>query len=160
VVSLLPWRYLVFYSGGVDPVVLGKAAVGAAALALACLTTPVGVLDRIHPRTLVLVTLYLMVGLGGALAAGEITASAILAVRVLMVAVTVLLIVASYPPAVLVNSLGMATGPLAGGLIYDAFSSYAWLYIASWAMGLGAFLMAMNFKPFPKPRVELAPAAA
>src|SRR3954464_5814761 len=58
------------------------------------------------------------------------------------------------------GSLGMATGPLAGGLIYDAFSSYAWLYIASWAMGLGAFLMAMNFKPFPKPRAELAPAAA
>ncbi len=110
VVSLLPWRYLVFYSGGVDPVVLGKAAVGAAALALACLTTPVGVLDRIRPRTMVLVTLYLMVGLGGALAAGGITASAILAVRVLMVAVTVLLVVASYPPAVLVNSLGVATG--------------------------------------------------
>src|SRR3954454_2471919 len=58
------------------------------------------------------------------------------------------------------GSLGMATGPLAGGLIYDAFSSYAWLYIASWAMGLGAFLMAMNFKPFPKPRAELAPAGA
>ena len=90
--------------------VLGKAAVGAAALALACLTTLVGVLARIRPRTMVLVTLYLMVGLGGALAAGGITASAILAVRVLMVAVTVLLVVASYPPAVLVNSLGVATG--------------------------------------------------
>src|SRR4051795_7448383 len=58
------------------------------------------------------------------------------------------------------GSLGMATGPLAGGLIYDSFASYAWLYIASWAMGLGAFLMAMNFKPFPKPQAELAPAAA
>ena len=74
------------------------------------LTTPVGVLDRIRPRTIWPVTLYLMVGLRGALAAGEITASAILAVRVLMVAVTVLLVVASYPPAVLVNSLGVATG--------------------------------------------------
>ncbi len=58
------------------------------------------------------------------------------------------------------GSLGMATGPLAGGLIYDAFSSYAWLYIASWAMGLGAFLMAMNFRPFAKPRGEAAAAAA
>ncbi|MFZ8348882.1 hypothetical protein ACO1LM_13700, partial [Staphylococcus aureus] len=37
------------------------------------------------------------------------------------------------------GSLGMAAGPLAGGLIYDAFSSYAWLYVGSWAMGLGAF---------------------
>ncbi|MCA1466596.1 MFS transporter [Bradyrhizobium sp. IC3195] len=58
------------------------------------------------------------------------------------------------------GSLGMATGPLAGGLIYDAFSSYAWLYIASWAMGLGAFLMAMTFRPFAKPQGEVAPAAA
>ncbi|TWB04069.1 MFS transporter [Bradyrhizobium stylosanthis] len=58
------------------------------------------------------------------------------------------------------GSLGMATGPLAGGLIYDAFSSYAWLYIVSWAMGLGAFLMAMTFRPFAKPQGEAAPVAA
>ena len=48
------------------------------------------------------------------------------------------------------GSLGMATGPLAGGLIYDTFASYAWLYIGSWAVGLGAFLIAMTFRPFPK----------
>jgi MFS family permease len=48
------------------------------------------------------------------------------------------------------GSLGMATGPLAGGLIYDTFASYGWLYIGSWGMGLGAFLIAMTFKPFPK----------
>ncbi|WP_316174972.1 MULTISPECIES: MFS transporter [unclassified Bradyrhizobium] len=56
------------------------------------------------------------------------------------------------------GSLGMATGPLAGGLIYDAFSSYAWLYIGSWLMGLGAFLIAMTFRPFPKLEPEPAPA--
>jgi MFS family permease len=48
------------------------------------------------------------------------------------------------------GSLGMATGPLAGGLIYDTFASYAWLYIGSWAVGLGAFAIAMTFRPFPK----------
>ncbi len=48
------------------------------------------------------------------------------------------------------GSLGMATGPLAGGLIYDTFASYSWLYIGSWIMGLGAFLIAMTFKPVPK----------
>jgi MFS family permease len=48
------------------------------------------------------------------------------------------------------GSLGMATGPLAGGLIYDTFASYAWLYIVSWAVGLGAFLIALTLKPFPK----------
>ena len=47
------------------------------------------------------------------------------------------------------GSLGMATGPLAGGLIYDTFASYTWLYIGSWVMGLGAFLIAMTFRPMP-----------
>jgi MFS family permease len=45
------------------------------------------------------------------------------------------------------GSLGMATGPIAGGLIYDAFASYAWLYIGAWGMGLGAFLMALRICP-------------
>ena len=31
------------------------------------------------------------------------------------------------------GSLGMATGPVAGGLIYDTFASYTWLYAGSWA---------------------------
>jgi MFS family permease len=56
------------------------------------------------------------------------------------------------------GSLGMATGPLAGGLIYDTFSSYAWLYIGSWIMGLGAFLIAMTFRPVPTARLAAAPA--
>jgi MFS family permease len=56
------------------------------------------------------------------------------------------------------GSLGMATGPIAGGLIYDTFSSYAWLYIGAWGMGLGAFLMAMCFRPFPKAQAAPVPA--
>jgi MFS family permease len=56
------------------------------------------------------------------------------------------------------GSLGMATGPVAGGLIYDTFASYAWLYIGAWGMGLGAFLMAMSFRPFPKARAAPVPA--
>ncbi len=50
------------------------------------------------------------------------------------------------------GSLGMATGPLAGGLIYDTFASYAWLYIGSWLMGLGAFLIILTFRPMPVAR--------
>ena len=48
------------------------------------------------------------------------------------------------------GSLGMATGPLAGGMIFDALGSYTWLYAGSAAIGLGAFLIAMTFRPFPK----------
>jgi MFS family permease len=58
------------------------------------------------------------------------------------------------------GSLGMATGPLAGGLIYDSFASYAWLYIGSWAFGLGAFAIALTFRPFAKPEAEPAPLPA
>lgn len=62
------------------------------------------------------------------------------------------------------GSLGMATGPVAGGLIYDTFASYAWLYIGSWAFGLGAFAIALTFRPFPKadPKTEaqIAPVPA
>lgn len=54
------------------------------------------------------------------------------------------------------GSLGMATGPLAGGLIYDNLASYTWLYLGSAGMGLGAFLIAMTFRPFPKEQKEQA----
>ena len=58
------------------------------------------------------------------------------------------------------GSLGMASGPVAGGLIYDTFGSYAWLYIGSWAVGLGAFLIALTFRPFAKVEAQPAPASA
>ncbi|WP_374369194.1 MFS transporter [Dongia sp.] len=45
------------------------------------------------------------------------------------------------------GGLGMALGPVAGGWIYDSFASYSWLYIGSWAIGLGAVLIALTFKP-------------
>jgi MFS family permease len=56
------------------------------------------------------------------------------------------------------GSLGMAIGPLAGGLIHDALSDYRWLYVGAWVIGVGAFLIAMTFRPFPKAEPELAPA--
>ncbi|WP_176047308.1 MFS transporter [Burkholderia sp. BCC1644] len=52
------------------------------------------------------------------------------------------------------GSLGMAAGPVAGGLIVDTFGSYGWLYLGSFAIGIGAFLIAMMFRPFPKPHPE------
>ena len=46
------------------------------------------------------------------------------------------------------GSFGMATGPLAGGLIYDTFSSYGGLYLGAGALGICAFLIASTFKPY------------
>ena len=46
-----------------------------------------------------------------------------------------------------VSTLGMALGPVAGGALYDAFGSYAWLFVGSVAMGLGAVAIAFTFRP-------------
>ena len=54
------------------------------------------------------------------------------------------------------SSLGMAAGPLVGGLIYDALDSYQWLYIGSFAIGIGAFLIALLFRPARSPEAEPA----
>ncbi len=58
------------------------------------------------------------------------------------------------------GSLGMATGPLAGGLIYDTFGSYLWLYVGAWGLGIGATCMAMTFRPFPIKAAQPVPADA
>ena len=58
--------------------------------------------------------------------------------------------------ASLVSSLGMALGPLAGGWIFDAFGTYTWLYIGSFAVGLGAVAIALAFPPFsPRPQAAI-----
>ncbi len=56
------------------------------------------------------------------------------------------------------GSLGMATGPVVGGLIYDRFATYSWLYLCSWGLGMGAFLIIMMFRPFAKAAAEEVPA--
>jgi MFS family permease len=48
------------------------------------------------------------------------------------------------------SSLGMALGPVLGGLIYDTTSSYAWLFIGAFALGLGASLAALAFTRLPR----------
>jgi MFS family permease len=56
------------------------------------------------------------------------------------------------------GSLGMATGPVAGGLIYDAVGSYRWLYIGACGIGLGAFLISLTFRPIAKDEAATATA--
>ena len=55
------------------------------------------------------------------------------------------------------GSLGMSTGPLLGGMVYDRFDSYALMYIGSWGMGLAAVLILMTFRPFATRQVVMAP---
>ena len=57
------------------------------------------------------------------------------------------------------GSLGMALGPVLGGWLYDTTGSYGGLYLTSFAMGIGAFLIAMTFRPFPKIEPKMADGA-
>jgi MFS family permease len=45
------------------------------------------------------------------------------------------------------STLGMALGPWTGGRVYDLYGSYFWLYIGSFAIGLGAVMIAFTFRP-------------
>jgi MFS family permease len=51
--------------------------------------------------------------------------------------------------ATMLSSLGMALGPVVGGWLYDRYGSYAWMYIGSMGVGLGAVAIALTF-----PRAE------
>jgi MFS family permease len=51
--------------------------------------------------------------------------------------------------ATMVSCAGMALGPAIGGWIFDHFGSYGWLYIGSFAVGLGATAIALLFPPLP-----------
>ena len=57
------------------------------------------------------------------------------------------------------GSLGMATGPVMGGAIFDATGGFGLMYLIRAGMGLFAFLIATTFRPFPKaPEVAGIPA--
>ena len=55
------------------------------------------------------------------------------------------------------SSLGMALGPLAGGVIFDKLGGYGLLYVGSFGIGLTAALIMLTFRPA---RVEQASALA
>src|SRR5712672_2822991 len=60
---------------------------------------------------------------------------------------------AVFGAAAMVSSLGMALGPVVGGWIYDRFGGYTWLYLGSFAVGIGAVGIALAFPPFRRANV-------
>ncbi len=46
------------------------------------------------------------------------------------------------------GGLGMAAGPITGGLIYDVFGGYGWMFAGAFVLGLVACLIMVSFKPF------------
>jgi MFS family permease len=54
--------------------------------------------------------------------------------------------------ASMASSLGMALGPLAGGVIFDTYGTYGRLYIGSSLIGLAAVAVMLTFRPARQPR--------
>ena len=52
--------------------------------------------------------------------------------------------------AIMLSTLAMSLGPLAGGWIFDASGGYAWLYAGSLVIGLCAAAIALAFPPVPR----------
>lgn len=108
IISLLAWRTGAYYSGGVDAVVAVKGVLSLAALGLAAfLAADRPIRNDLGAGTFVIVLLYLAVTIFGAWAEGPVLSSLVLAVRVLIVAVTVGLVVAVFDYVdILVTFLG------------------------------------------------------
>jgi MFS family permease len=58
--------------------------------------------------------------------------------------------------ATMLSAIGMAFGPLAGGWVFDGFGAYDWLFIGSFAVGLGAVAIALAFPRLPRERLQPA----
>lgn len=116
---VVAWRQGAFYSGGVDPVVALKALMQSAALAWAwVLAKKHGLARPLGIRSLNYLLMILSVSLIGAVAAGDVMASAVIAIRVIMMALTLMLVMRSYSaePTLLALALAMAiVGVLSAG---------------------------------------------
>jgi MFS family permease len=66
---------------------------------------------------------------------------------------------ATFGAVAFASTLGMALGPWLGGVLYDSFGSYAWLFIGSFGIGLGAVALAFAFRP-PAPFRVAVPSVA
>ncbi len=54
---------------------------------------------------------------------------------------------ATFGAVAFASTLGMALGPWLGGVLYDSFGSYSWLFVGSFGIGLGAVAIAFAFRP-------------
>lgn len=113
--SCVAWRRGVFYSGGLDVVVMAKAALCVVALLLAGTAPRTGVpWSALRAGPVPWLGLYLCVSFVGALMHGNALPTAVLAARVVLITVTIVLLVRAYPWSTLLSTLTSAMLLLAG----------------------------------------------
>lgn len=109
VVASVSWRRDTYYDGGVDPVVLAKAALTLLALALALTgRLPARAWSRFRASPVLWLGSYLVVTSVGAVLADTAVASVVLVVRLALVAAIVLVIVLTHPWHQVINAVAAA----------------------------------------------------
>lgn len=125
VVSVVSWRTGAIFDGGIDGVVIAKAALSALALAGAVATR---LLSRArHPlgaRSTFLLALALGVSLVGALASGNLLPSAIVTVRIAVLAAIVLVLLSCTPWRIVLTAILTAMGVVAVVAAVTGAASY------------------------------------
>ncbi|WP_129587319.1 O-antigen ligase family protein [Arthrobacter alpinus] len=106
VASVVSWRKGVYYSGGADPVVLAKAALGILALATAVIAYRFTQNKQsLSARSVGFLLAYVAISTIGAVATGSLGASTVLSIRVLLVAVTIVFLLGAFPARPILVSL-------------------------------------------------------
>ncbi len=113
VAATVGWRRGQYFTGSLDPVVLGKAALSGLALLLALLAASAGPRVRVGTGTLWLLAALLGGSVFGALTAGGVAAAGTVAVRVAVVALAVFLLLRSSDPRSVLLALARACGVVA-----------------------------------------------
>lgn len=115
VISTITWRGGVYFSGGLDPVVVAKAVVSMLALLLAlAIRAQVKQTYPLRVYSLGLLGSYVAVGTLGAIAAGSPVASTVLGIRLCMLAVTVYLLLRCFPSIRVLRDLMIAMMAVGG----------------------------------------------
>lgn len=126
IVAAIPWRQGEYFEGGLDAVVIAKAALQMFAFILAVLAYQGRKqLHQLGGYALILFALFIAISLIGALSSGDFQSSAILAIRLTILAATIVILARSYAPLTLISSLMIAS---------------AMVGVASAATGLPEFL--------------------
>ncbi|MHA7239311.1 O-antigen ligase family protein [Arthrobacter sp. TMS1-12-1] len=124
IVGVTEWRKGVYFEGGVDGVVLAKGALQAGALVAALLLRrATATAFPVVGGPLLAVLAMLAVSMLGAIQYGNIAASAVLAVRIVLLLVTVVVLVSMFPRDEVLMQLALAAGTVGAVLVVSGIGT-------------------------------------
>lgn len=123
--ATIPWRGKTYFDGGADPVVLAKAALSLGAAGLAVLVTRGRPVRDLPAFPTMFLGLFLLCTLLGGWAAGDLVPSAVIVVRVAILAMTVVVLMRGFEGSFLLSSLIGALGTFALSSLIGALGTLA-----------------------------------